>query len=140
MDVESFHCEVCELAKHHHASFPISNKRTSIPFSLIHGDVWGPSKVPNISRASLFVVFIDYCTHVSWIFLLKQKSYVSRAFPNLHNMIKTQFGVSIKKFRSNNAQDYFNQVLSPCFTKEGIIHESSCISTPPTKQGCQKKK
>ena len=44
-------------------------------------------------------------------------------------MIKTQFGVSIKKFKSNNARDYFNQVLSPCFSKEGIIHESSCIST-----------
>ena len=45
-------------------------------------------------------------------------------------MVKTQFGVGIKKCGSNKVKDYFNQVLSPYFQKEGIIHESSCISTP----------
>ena len=41
-----FHCNLCELAKHIHTSFPISNKRMSSPFTLIHIDVWGPSMVP----------------------------------------------------------------------------------------------
>ena len=50
--------------------------------------------------------------------------------PNFHNMIQNQFGVKIKRFRSDNAQDYFNQILSPYFQKKGIIHEFSCISTP----------
>ena len=45
-------------------------------------------------------------------------------------MIKTQFDVRIKRFRSDNTRDYFNQILSPFFQKEGIIHESSCVSTP----------
>ena len=62
--------------------------------------------------------------------MLKQKSNVSTIFSNFHKMVKTQFGVGIKKFRSNNAKDYFNQVLAPYFQKEGIIHESFCISTP----------
>ena len=74
IDVEKLHCDVCELAKHRRASFPISNKRVSIPFMLIHSDIWGPTTIPNISGFRWFVSFIDDCTQVTWIFLLKQKS------------------------------------------------------------------
>ena len=74
--------------------------------------------------------FIDDYTRVSWIFLLKHKSDVSFVLPNFHNMIKNQFGVTIKGFRSDNNKDYFNQVLTPYFHHEGIIHESSYVNTP----------
>ena len=60
LDVETFHCDVCEFAKHKCVPFPISNK-TSIPFSLIHSDIWSPI-VPNIFGARWFVSFIDDCT------------------------------------------------------------------------------
>ena len=59
--------------------------------------------------------------------------------PNFHNMIQNQFGVKIKRFRSDNARDYFNQILSPYFQKEGIIHESSCISTPQQNRIAERK-
>ena len=62
--------------------------------------------------------------HVTWIFLLKQKLDVSIFFPNYHNMVKNQFGVSIKRVRLDNGKDYFNQTLSSYFQKEGIIHVS----------------
>ena len=107
LDVESFHSEVCELAKHKCLTFSISNKRSSEPFHLIRSEIWGPSLVLNISKAHWFVFFIDDCTKVSWIFLLKHKSYVSFILPNFRNMIKNQFSVAIKRFRSDNAKDYF---------------------------------
>ncbi|KAJ9682590.1 hypothetical protein PVL29_018499 [Vitis rotundifolia] len=34
-----FQCEVCELAKHHRASFPKSKYKAYIPFTLIHSDL-----------------------------------------------------------------------------------------------------
>lgn len=108
----------------------MSNKRTTVPFSLIHSDIWGPSRVPNILGARWFVSFIDDCTRVSWIYLLKQKSDVSNIFPIFHTMIQTQFNVGIKRLRTDNARDYFNQSLSSYFQKEGIVHESSCVDTP----------
>jgi hypothetical protein len=49
LNVESFHYEVCELARHKRESFPVSNKRSSFPFYLIHSDIWGPSTIPNVS-------------------------------------------------------------------------------------------
>jgi len=45
-------------------------------------------------------------------------------------MIRNQFGTAIKRFRSDNAKDYFNQTLSSFFNEHGIIHESSCVHTP----------
>lgn len=44
-------------------------------------------------------------------------------------MVQNQFGVKIKNFRLDNARDYFNQILSTYFQKEGIIHESSSEHT-----------
>ena len=73
LDIQPFHCEICEYAKHTRVSFPISNKRSSSPFFLIHNDIWGPSTIPNISGFKWFVTFIDDCTRVSWIYLLKNK-------------------------------------------------------------------
>lgn len=37
----------------------------------------------------------------------------------------------MKRVRSDNGREYFNQFLSPIFLKEGIIHESSCTDIPP---------
>ena len=119
------------MEKHTRVSFPISNKRSSHPFHLIHSDIWGPSTIPNVSGAHWFVSLIDDCTRVTWIFLLKQKSYVSIVIPNFHSMVQNQFGVQGKRFRTDNARDYFNQILSPYFQSQGILHDSSCVNTPP---------
>ena len=51
LDIESFHCEACELAIHKHSTFSISDKRSSKPLYLIHSDIWGPSPIPNICGA-----------------------------------------------------------------------------------------
>ena len=89
LNVKDFQCSVCELAKHKRVTYPSSNKRTLFPFSLIHSDVWGPTIVPNISGARWFILFVDDCTRVVWLFLMKHKSEVSTIFPSFYNMIKT---------------------------------------------------
>lgn len=120
---------MCELAKHKRVPFPLSNKRSSLPFYLIYSDIWGPSSILNVSGAKRFVSFIDDCTRVTWIFLLKHKYDVSTILPNFYSMIKNRFGVNIKRFRTDNAIDYFNQVLTPYFQKKEIVHESSFVNT-----------
>ncbi|KAJ9675453.1 hypothetical protein PVL29_024397 [Vitis rotundifolia] len=139
LNISEFHCETCELEKHTHVSFPISNKRSSHPFHLIHSDIWGPSTIPNVSGAHWFVSLIDDCTWVTWIFLLKQKFDVSIVIPNFHSMVQNQFGVKIKSFRTNNARDYFNQTLSPYFQSQDILHDSSCVNTPQQNRVAERK-
>lgn len=62
---ETLHCEVCEIAKHKRVPFPLNNKRCTIPFHLVHTDVWWPSTTPSVSGARWFVTFIDDCTRVT---------------------------------------------------------------------------
>lgn len=74
--------------------FSINNKFSSIPFSLVHYDVWGPSQFPNCSRSRWFVSFIDDCTPTTWVYLLKtNKKLPFRCFAR---MIPPQFGASLK--------------------------------------------
>lgn len=62
-----------ELAKQKHVIFLPSDKRNNFPFNLVHNDIWGPYDIYDIFRVRLFVSFIDDCTKVSWLFLLKTK-------------------------------------------------------------------
>ena len=130
LDIQPFHCDICEDEKHTHVSFPISYKISSSPFFLIHSDIWGLSTIPNILGSKWFLTFIDDCTRVSWIYLLKNKSDVIHIFSIFYTMVQNQFDTKIKKIHLDNARDYFNQNLSQWFQKKGITHESSCITTP----------
>ncbi|KAL9262464.1 Retrovirus-related Pol polyprotein from transposon RE2-like protein [Drosera capensis] len=43
--ISSLECQSCHLGKHHRVSFPVSHKRASAPFALVHSDIWGPTRV-----------------------------------------------------------------------------------------------
>lgn len=47
---DSFHCEVCILAKHMRVPFPVHSFVESRPFALFHSDVWGPSRIVSLSN------------------------------------------------------------------------------------------
>ncbi|KAK2991709.1 hypothetical protein RJ640_014987 [Escallonia rubra] len=76
-DVSSFQCEVCELAKSHRVSFPLALNKSPDPFMIIHSDVWGPSKVNSLGGSRWFVTFIDDCTRMTWVQLMKSKRYAA---------------------------------------------------------------
>ena len=69
-------CEVCQLSKHTRNSFPAHKYKPTQPFSMVHSDVWGPSRVKNITGSRWFVTFIDDHTRITWLFLIKEKSKV----------------------------------------------------------------
>lgn len=54
-----FHCEICILAKSHHISYPLRLNKSSMPFMVVHSNVWGPSRVSTIRGYKWFVTFID---------------------------------------------------------------------------------
>nr|KYP43794.1 hypothetical protein KK1_034774 [Cajanus cajan] len=56
VSIESFHCDVCQFAKHHRTVFLPRNNKSSKPFDLVHSDVWWPASTSNISGAKWFVL------------------------------------------------------------------------------------
>ena len=97
----NFKCEACILAKSHRVTFPLSMNKSNVPFALIHSDVWGPSPKSSISGYWWFVIFVDDCTRMTWIYLLKQKNEVVHILQQFHTMIQTQYSKKIRILRSD---------------------------------------
>ena len=97
-----FQCETCILAKSHRASFPLYLNKKDTPFALIHLDVWGPSPITTVNGFKWFVLFVDDCTRMTWLYLLKHKDEVLGVFKSFHAMVQTQFSAKVQVLRSNN--------------------------------------
>ena len=53
----SFHCEICQFAKHTCANFPSIPHLPTRPFTMIHSDVWGASRIKSLTGARWFVFY-----------------------------------------------------------------------------------
>ena len=129
-DISGFRCDICELAKSHHASFPLILNKSPLPFMVIHSDVWGPSKVPTLSGSRWFVTFIDDCTRMSWLCLMKSKDEVNLLFQKFHKMIETQYNAKVRVLRSDNGGEYQSSDLQKYLEEHDIIHQTTCSNNP----------
>ncbi|CAL2264786.1 unnamed protein product [Prunus armeniaca] len=125
-----FTCDTCILAKSHRVPYPLSTNKCTTPFTLIHSDVWGPSPITAPSGVRWFVTFIDDCTRMTWLYLLKNKNEVFSRFQSFHKQMKTQFNAQIQILRSDNGGEFVNHDFQTYFQQHGIIHETTCPQTP----------
>ncbi|XP_019158475.1 PREDICTED: uncharacterized protein LOC109155214 [Ipomoea nil] len=123
-------CETCVLAKSHRQTFKPNNTRVDLPFSLIHSDVWGPAPIIGGQNFRFFLIFVDDCTRMTWVYFLKHKSEVFDKFTMFYAMIQTQFQKNIQIFRSDNGGEFVNTHMQQFFQKKGIIHQTTCPHTP----------
>ncbi|CAL2226645.1 unnamed protein product [Prunus armeniaca] len=129
-DESSFKCKTCVMAKSHRTVFPLSNNKAALPFALAHSDVWGPARVTS-HGFRWFVTFIDDCTRLTWVYLMKHKHDVASILPVFCVMVSTQFHVHVKVLRTDNGGEYVNHTLIQFFCDQGIIHQTT---TPFTHQ------
>ncbi|RVW50235.1 Retrovirus-related Pol polyprotein from transposon TNT 1-94 [Vitis vinifera] len=128
--LSSLACESCQLGKHTRVSFPKRlNNRAKSPFELVHTDVWGPCRTVYF-RISVFVTFIDDYSRCTWLFLMKNRAELFSIFQKFYAEIQTQFNVSIRVLRSDNAREYFSTPFTSFMSQHGILHQSSCAYTP----------
>ena len=73
--------------------------------------------------------FIDDCTRVSWVHLLKSKNDVLHVIPQFSKMIVTQFNTQVKVFHSDSGYEFVNQSLVDFFKENGILHHTTCKYT-----------
>ncbi|KAL6316022.1 hypothetical protein AAG906_015438 [Vitis piasezkii] len=53
-----------------------------------------------------FVTFIDDCTKMTWLCLMKTKDEVNLLFQKFHKMIETQYNAKVRVLRSDNGGEY----------------------------------
>ena len=129
--LSSLACESCQLGKHTRVSFPrrLNNRATS-PFDLVHTDVWGPCRTASTLGFQYFVTFIDDYSRCTWLFLMKTRAELFSIFQKFYAEILTQFNISIRVLRSDNAREYFSAPFISFMSQHGILHQSSCAHTP----------
>ena len=139
-DISGFRCDICELAKSHRASFPLILNKSPSPFMVIHSDVWGPSKVPTLSGSRWFVTFIDDCTRMTWLCLVKTKDEVNLLFQKFHKMIETQYNAKVRVLCSDNGGEYQSSNLQKYLEEHDIIHQTTCSNAPQQNGVAERKK
>ncbi|XP_074301365.1 uncharacterized protein LOC141632749 [Silene latifolia] len=101
-----FHCESFVLAKHHKLPFPLSFSRASRCFELLHMDVWGPYRTPELSGATYFLTLLDDHSRTTWTILFQNKGQVSGLVKNFILHIETQFNAKVKTIRTDNGTEF----------------------------------
>ena len=84
-------CEVCQISKHVHNSYHIQPFKASHPFSMIHSDVWGPSRIKNVTGTRWYVSFVDDHSRITWLFFMKEKLEVGQIFRKFNTLVQPQF-------------------------------------------------
>jgi len=104
-------CKGCAKGKMHSRSFLENPIRTTKPFQRIHSDL-REYPVLSYSKFKYYISFLDDCTSHGWVVnLRKKKSKALKATEQFIAMIKTQYGVAILEWFTDNGGEYVDDDL-----------------------------
>ena len=87
----SHECEICHVSKSTRLPFPISKSRATLPFEIVHSDVWGPASLESFDGYKFYVTFIDDFTQTTFVYLLRFKHEVLNILKIFINLSQTIF-------------------------------------------------
>ena len=130
LNLSEFHCESCELGKHHRSSYPSrTGPPTHRPFDLVHCDVWGPAPHPSPTGGKYYMVFVDDYTRASWTYILKNRKEVLSRVQHFLLEIITQYDTIVKVLRTDNALEFTQKAIEELCLAHGIVHQTTCPYT-----------
>ena len=90
---------------------------------------WGPTRVLPVLGFRYYIVFVDDYSHVSWVYLLKDRFHVPEVIKKFFNEIKTRFSTSPKLFRTDNTLEFVQNNIVVFCCSLGILHQTLCPRT-----------
>jgi hypothetical protein len=103
---------------------------TDRPLELLHMDLFGPIAYISISGSKYCLVIVDDYSRFTWVFFLQEKSQNQDALKGFLRRAQNEFGLRIKKIRSDNGMEFKNSQIEGFLEEEGIKHEFSSPYTP----------
>ena len=130
LHLSEFHCESCELGKHHRSSYPSrTGPPTHRPFDLVHCDVWGPAPHTSPTGGKYYMVFVDDYTRASWTYILKSRKEVLSRVQHFLLEIITQYETMVQILRTDNALEFTQNAIEEICLAHGIVHQTTCPYT-----------
>jgi histone deacetylase 1/2 len=72
---KEYACDSCQKSKSHQLPYPKSYSVSTLPLQLVFSDVWDPAPT-SVCPNKYYISFIVDYSKFTWIYLLKNKSYV----------------------------------------------------------------
>ena len=90
-------CEGCQLGKQHRDVLPKDQaQRAGSPLELIHVDLCGLMRNESIARNTYFMLLINDCTRMAWVYFLRNKSEAFNCFKKFKSITELQSGYKVK--------------------------------------------
>jgi hypothetical protein len=122
--------------------YPPSHKNimtTDRPLELLHMDLFGPIAYISISGSKYRLVIVNDYSRFTWVFFLQEKSQTQETLKGFLRWAQNEFGLTIKKIRSDNGTEFKNSQIEGFLEDEGIKHEFSSPYTPQQNGVVEKK-
>jgi transposase InsO family protein len=103
---------------------------TDRPLELLHMDLFGPITYISIGGSKYYLVIVDDYSRFTWVFFLQEKSQTQETLKGFLRQAQNEFGLRIKKIRSDNGTEFKNSQIEGFLEEEGIKHELSSPYTP----------
>jgi transposase InsO family protein len=124
-------CSACQAGKQVGTHHPHKNiMTTDRPLGLLHMDLFGPIAYISISGSKYCLVIVDDYSRFTWVFFLQEKSQTQETLKGFLRRVQNEFGLRIKKIRSDNGTEFKNSQIEGFLEDEGIKHEFCSPYTP----------
>jgi transposase InsO family protein len=124
-------CSACQEGKKVGAHHPHKNiMTTDRPLELLHMDLFGLIAYISIDGSKYCLVIVDDYSRFNWVFFLQEKSQTQETLKGFLRRAQNEFGLRIKKIRSDNGTEFKNSQIKGFLQEEGIKHEFSSPYTP----------
>ena len=124
-------CEACQKGKSKKASHKSTD--TSVitePLQLIHMDLFGPVKVMSMSKKRYALVIVDDYSKYTWVLFLHSKDETPQMVIDHLMLIELDSKVPVRAIRSDNGNEFKNQLLNDFCSDKGISRQYSAPRTP----------
>jgi transposase InsO family protein len=109
------------------------------PLELLHMDLFGPIAYISIGGSKYCLVIVDDYSRFTWVFFLQEKSQTQESLKRFLRRAQNEFGLRIKKIRSDNGTEFKNSQIEGFLEEEGIKHEFSSAYTPQQNEVVERK-
>jgi transposase InsO family protein len=124
-------CSACQAGKQVGAHHPHKNIMTTDRLlELLHMDLFGSIAYISIGGSMYYLVIVDDYSRFTWVFFLQEKSQTQDSLKGFLRRAQNEFGLRIKKIRSDKGTEFKNSQIEGFLEEEGIKQEFSSPYTP----------
>ncbi|GKE83706.1 retrovirus-related pol polyprotein from transposon TNT 1-94, partial [Tanacetum coccineum] len=132
LKIEKDHlCSACAMGKSKKKPHkPKSEDTNQEKLYLLHMDLCGPMLVASVNGKKYILVIVDDYSRFTRVKCLRSKYEAPNFVIKFLKMIQVRLKVPVRRIRTDNGTEFFNQTLREYYEKIGISHETSVARSP----------